>query len=94
MLHRTELLYAAVSAMVVGYKKSLGRYDFSRTSASELHDGILEGRVVDVIDLLWSELAAKFLHCLAVHLLQQRKHPHAFIRHDAAGKYRHGREKT
>ena len=79
MLHAAELLDIAVSAVVVGHQKAVLGNDFSCTSSSELHDCIFEGCVVYVINLLRSELAAQFLHCLAVHFFKEREKPHSFV---------------
>ena len=47
-------------------------------------------RVVDIINLLWSELAAQVLDGLRIHLLDKWKHPHSLVGLNTAGKYRHG----
>ena len=88
MFDAAELLDISISAVVVGHKEAFRRYDFSGTSSSELHDGIFQRRVVDVIDIFRREFTAELLHCLGIHLLQKRKHPHAFVGPCGAEGYR------
>ena len=79
MLGAGELLDAAVSAVVVGENQTLAGNHLSGTSAAENHDSVLQGRVVDVVDLFCCELAAVLLHGLDVHLLKKRQQPHSFV---------------
>ena len=89
MLHGAELLDVAVSAVVVGQQETFSRDYLSCTSASELHDRVLERSVVDVIYLLRGKLASELLHGLAVHLLDERQQPHSLVGKHAAGKNCH-----
>ena len=89
VLHGAELLDVAVSAVVVGQQETFGRDYLTCTSASELHDRVLERSVVDVIDLLRGKLAAELLHGLSVHLLDERQQPHSLVGKHAAGKNCH-----
>ena len=88
MFDAAELLDISISAVVVGHKEAFGRDNLSGTSSPELHDGIFQRRVVDVIDIFRREFTAELLHCLGIHLLQKRKHPHAFIGPYSAEGYR------
>ena len=66
--------------MVVGQKKTLRGDYFAGASASELHDGVLERRVVDAVDLLGREPASKARKGFAVKLFQKGEQPHSFVR--------------
>ena len=79
MLYGAEALDDAVAAVVVGQQQALRRNDFACAAASEMHDGILEGRMVDIVDVRCRQLAAHLLHGFDVHLLEQREQPHAFV---------------
>ena len=87
VLRGRKALDAAVAAVVVSYEETLVRDYLSGAAAAELDDCILEGRVVDVIDVFCRQFAAHVLHDLAVHLLEQRQKPHALISPDTCCKH-------
>ena len=74
-----KALDAAVAAVVIGNHQTLGRYHLSRATAAELDDGVFEGRLVNGIDFLRRELAARSLEVLLVHLVQEGQEPHSFV---------------
>ena len=87
MLRCAELLDAAVSAMMVGHQETLVRNHLSRASSSELDDCVLQGRIVDAVYLLGCKFASEVAHGLAVHFLDQRQQPHAFVRLHSCANY-------
>ena len=79
MLDGGKALDGAVAAVVVGQQQASGRDHLAGAAAAEMHHGILQGRMVDIVDVRGRELAAHLLHGLDVHLLEQREQPHALI---------------
>ena len=69
-----------VAAMVVGQKKPLIGDHFSSTSCTKKQDGILEGGLVDAVNLLCGDLAPFGLHLFDAGLEQSRD-PHTLISH-------------
>ena len=94
MLRSGECLDVAVAAVVVGNQQTLLGNHFTGAAAAELDDGILQGRMVDAVDLVRGQAAAEIGHGLSVHLLEQRQEPHALIGAGAEGKGRENREGT
>ena len=90
MLIRGEGLDGGISAMVVGHKETLVGDHLSGAAASEDDYGILQGRVVDTIDLLRGKPAAEILHGSGVEFLDEGEEPHSLIGHRACG-YQHSR---
>ena len=64
MLHAAVLLDLAVAAMVVCKDQTFCRDKFSGATSAEQHDSILEGCLVDAVDVLGAELEAFALHIL------------------------------
>ena len=94
MVHTAELLDAGISAMMVGHQQTFVGDDFSGASSSELHYRILEGRVVDAVNLVRAQAASCLFESLSVHFLQQREHPHSFVCPDSRCKYCQDSQKT
>ena len=74
-----KALDAAVSAVVVGGEQALLRNHLAGASSAELHDGVLQRSVVDVVDVLGSEAATDVAHGLFVELLEHGQQPHPFV---------------
>ena len=81
MLRGGEALDGAIAAVMVRNEKALVGDDFPGAAPSELDYSVLEGGLVDVVDFIWSELAARGPKILAVHLLEKRQQPHSLVRH-------------
>ena len=79
MLVGGQALDAAVSAVVVGYQEALGANHLTGAAAAKVYDGVLEGGLVDGVDFLGGELAARGLEVFSVELLEERQEPHSFI---------------
>ena len=74
-----ERLDVAVAAVVVGHEQAAAGDDLAGAAAAELDDGVLDGRVVDAVDLLRGEPGAEVAQGVAVHLLEQRQQPQALV---------------
>ena len=94
VLRSGERLDIAVAAVVVGDQQTLLGNHFTGAAAAELDDGVLQGRMVDTVDLVRSQAAAEVGHGLSVHLLEQRQEPHTLIGAGAESKGREDREGT
>ena len=81
MLHAAVLLDLSVTTVVVRYKQSLRRNEFSGTSAAKEHYCVLERSLVDAVDVFSVEFEALFLH-IPDSLGYQRRQPHAFVSAD------------
>ena len=79
VLRGGEGLDVAVAAMVVGHEQAASGDELAGTASAELDDGILDGGMVDAVDLVRSEPGAEVVQGLAVHLLEQRKEPHSLV---------------
>ena len=79
VIDRRQRLDRAVAAMVVGEHEAFGRDDLARASAAEDHDGVLERRTVDAVDVLGLEAASLVAHVRDVHLLEVGQQPHALV---------------
>ena len=80
VLGRAELLDTAVTAMVVGEDKPVGRYDFARTTGPEDDDGILERRPVGIVDIGSLQFQSGCLHIGVIRFLEVGQQPHPLIR--------------
>ena len=65
--------------MVVGHQQAVAGDELAGAAAAELDDGILDGCVVDAVDLLGREAGAEVTERVAVHLLDQGKKPHSLV---------------
>ena len=81
MLDAAVPLDVAVAAMVVRQEESFIRYYLSGASSAEQDHGILQGCLVDAVDVFGSELEAVFLHVRNA-LGDQGWKPHPFVRKD------------
>ena len=79
VLDRREFLHETQAAVMVGEQQSFGRDDFARAAATELHDGVLDARLVEVEDLFRREFAAHGLHLGEVLPVEGVRQPHAFV---------------
>ena len=79
MLRGGEGLDLAVAAVVVRDEQAGAGDDLRGAAAAELDDGVLDGRMVDAVDLVGGEAGAEVAERVCVHFLQQREQPHAFI---------------
>ena len=97
MLNAAESLDVGITAVVVGDEKALVGNHFACASSSELHDGILEGYSVGIVDLFRGEFASHLLHFLCVHFFEPLEQPHSFIclqaERGACQKCRHERQR-
>ena len=84
MFNAAVLLDLAVSAVVVGEEQPLVGDQFSGAAGTEQDDGILEGGLVDAVDIFGGELEALGLH-VGDALGDQGRQPHAFIRLERTG---------
>ncbi len=87
-----QALNAAVTAVMVGHHQALVADDLTGAAAAKVHDGIFEAGLVDGVNLIRSELAARGLDVLAVELFEQRQQPHTFIGHGGHGNGQCGQE--
>ena len=92
VLRGAELLDAAVAAVVVRDQQAFFGDHFGRAAIVELDDGVLEGGMVDAVDLLGREPAAFGGHDVDVHRFQQRQEPHALVRGGREGQRRGEKE--
>ena len=72
-------LDAGVAAMVIGHQESAAGDDFPGAPAAELHDRILDGRVVDAVYLVGCQPGPEVCKRLTVNLFEERKHPHSLV---------------
>ena len=79
VLDGAQFLDAGVAAVVVRHQEPVRRDDFPGTSSAELYDGILQGSVVDAVNVFGAQFEAHFLHRSDVHFLEQREQPHSFV---------------
>ena len=77
----TVALDVAVAAVVVCKQQTVSGDEFSGAARAEEYDGILQGRLVDAVNIFRAEPEAFRLH-VADTLRNQRGQPHAFIRPD------------
>ena len=71
-------LDVAVAAVVVGEQQALVRDELSGTTGSEKNDGILQGSLVDTVNVLGGKLETFGLH-IGDTLRNKSRQPHAFI---------------
>lgn len=71
--------------MVVGEDEAIVGHNLARASASEDDDGVLDGAVVDAVDLLGREAAAFLLHDIDVVAAQEAENPHTLVGKCACG---------
>ena len=80
VLRRAEALDGAVRTVVVGEHQALRRNDLRRAApAVQTHDGVLQGGVVDVVDVLGAQTQASLLHACFVDALKHVEEPHALV---------------
>ena len=79
MIHRTVLLYAAESAMVIGKHQAIFGDDYSRTESSETDHSVFQRRMPGAIKLVGRHLQTQLFHRLTGFFIQIAKHPHTFI---------------
>ena len=80
VLWRAEALDGAICTVVVGEHQALRRDDLRRAApAVQTHDGVLQGSVVDVVNVLGAQTQASFLHASFVDALKHVEEPHAFV---------------
>jgi hypothetical protein len=65
--------------VVVGEEEALCADDLAGAAAAEDDDGVLDGGLVDVVELVFGEFETAFDH-VVVHLLpEEHGQPHAFV---------------
>ena len=79
VLYTAVLLNRPIPAVVVGQHQSALGDHTRRTSASENHNGILQGRTVGPIDILRRKFQPLGLHILDIQLLQIGQQPHSLV---------------
>ena len=72
-------LDAAVAAVVVGHQQAAAGDELAGAAAAELDDGVLDGSVIDAVDLFRREAGSEIAQGVAVHFLDQREEPHPFV---------------
>ena len=80
MLDRTQFLDTCVAAVVVCQQQAFVGDDFPGTASSELHYRILDGRMVDIVNLFCRKAASGLSHCFDIHPVDEGKQPHSFVR--------------
>ena len=78
VLHAAVALDLAESAVVVGKEQAVARDELARAAGAEQHDGVLERRLVDAIDIFGREPEAVCLHIFDA-LRDQHRQPHSLI---------------
>ena len=68
----------AVAAVVVGEEQPFLADEFTGAAATEEEDGVLEGGVVDVVDILSADVHAGLLHGGLV-ALEEHRNPHTLV---------------
>ena len=80
-------LYLGISAMMIGEQKTVRGDDFARATSAEKHDCILQGSLIDTVDVLGAELESLGLH-VTYSLADKGWKPHSVIRPcDAQGQH-------
>src|SRR5450432_510546 len=79
MLHGAGGSDRLVPAMMVRKDQPLVAHDLAGTTAAENNDGVLDGSLIDAIELRCGELKPFFYHVIIDLLAQQERKPHAFI---------------
>ena len=80
-------LYLGISAMMIGEQKTVRGDDFARATSAEEHDCILQGGLIDTVDVLGAELESLGLH-VTYSLADKGWKPHSVIRPgDAQGQH-------
>ena len=65
--------------MVVRDDETVAGDDLAGAAAAEMDDGILQRTMVDAVDLVGGEFAARFFQGFAVHFLEEGQEPHSFV---------------
>jgi len=78
VLHAAVLLDLSVSAVMVGQEQSFRGNHFSCAASSKQYDRILEGCLIDAVDVICSELESLCLHVVDA-LRDERRQPHSFV---------------
>ena len=75
-----EALDGAIGTVVVGQHQTLAGDDLcGAASTVQTHNGVFEGGVVDVVDVLGGEAQARLLHVGFVDALQHVQQPHPLV---------------
>ena len=81
VLHGGEFHHRRVTAVVVGEHQTVFGDNLTRAETiAELHDGIFQGRIVDIVQLLSGQFQTHLLHLCIVVILDEHGQPHALIR--------------
>ena len=89
MLHAAVALDVAVAAVMVGKQQAVRGDEFPGAAGAEEYDGILQGGLIDAVDIFRFEPEALGLH-VSDALGDQRRQPHPFIRPEGSSRQQGG----